>query len=41
MTKNGLAAVRALIAARFKELHGDVRDEVQVRASREMFRGNN
>src|SRR5271165_2846102 len=37
MTKNGLAAVRELIAARFKDIHGDVRDEAQVRASREML----
>jgi hypothetical protein len=32
----GLAAVRELIAARFKEVHGDVRDAAGVRASREM-----
>ncbi len=37
MTKSGLAAVRELIAARFKDIHGDVRDEAQVRASREML----
>jgi len=37
MTKNGLAAVRELIAARFIEVHGDVRDKEQLRASREMI----
>lgn len=38
MTKGtGVQAVRELIAARFKDIHGDVRDEVQVRASREML----
>jgi len=37
MTKNGLAAVRELIAARFKEVHGDVRDKEQLRASQEML----
>jgi hypothetical protein len=39
MTKGtglGVQAVRELIAARFKEVHGDVRDAAGVRASREM-----
>ena len=38
MTKNGLAAVRERIRQAFvNQVHGDVRDEVQVRASREML----
>jgi hypothetical protein len=38
MTKNGLAAVRERIRQAFvTQVHGDVRDEVQVRASREML----
>jgi hypothetical protein len=38
MTKNGLAAVRERIRQAFvTQVHGDVRDEAQVRASREMI----
>ena len=38
MTKNGLAEVRERIRQAFvTQVHGDVRDEVQVRASREML----
>jgi hypothetical protein len=38
MTKNGLAAVRERIRQAFvTQVHGDVRDEEQVRASREML----
>ena len=38
MTKNGLAAVRERIRQAFvNQVHGDVRDEAQVRASREML----
>ena len=38
MTKGGLAAVRERIRQAFvNQVHGDVRDEVQVRASREML----
>ena len=38
MTKNGLAAVRERIRQAFvTQVHGDVRDEAQVRASREML----
>jgi len=38
MTKNGLAAVRERIRQAFvNQVHGDVRDEEQVRASREMI----
>lgn len=38
MTKNGLAAVRECIRQAFvTQVHGDVRDEEQVRASREML----
>ena len=38
MTKNGLVAVRERIRQAFvTQVHGDVRDEVQVRASREMI----
>jgi hypothetical protein len=38
MTKNGLAAVRERIRQAFvNQVHGDVRDEEQVRASREML----
>ena len=41
MTKNGLAAVRERIRQAFvNQVHGDVRDEAQVRASREMLSGN-
>jgi hypothetical protein len=36
MRGTGVQAVRELIAARFKEVHGDVRDAAGVRASREM-----
>ena len=36
--KGGLAAVRELIASRFKEVHGDVRDADQVRASQELVK---
>ena len=38
MTKNGLAAVQERIRQAFvNQVHGDVRDEEQVRASREML----
>jgi hypothetical protein len=38
MTKGGLAAVRERIRQAFvNQVHGDVRDEAQVRASREML----
>jgi hypothetical protein len=38
MTKNGLASVRERIRQAFvTQVHGDVRDEEQVRASREML----
>ena len=41
MTKNGLAAVRERIRQAFvNQVHGDVRDEAQVRASREMLADN-